>query len=732
MSIQFLINMKNHLRVLAMAAGLIAPSSFAAGLLSPVGSNLPELELRQQHVEVTVQDSFVTTTVEQVFANPGFDDVDALYSFPVPEGAVVSEFTVWIDGQPVTGEVFEKQKARDLYAQEKAAGRETALAEQKGYQRFELNVSPVRAGQETRIRLQYLQAADISTGIGRYVYALESGGVDEEKLNFWTANEKVTERFHFRLNLRSAYPVDALRAPNISDAKITQIAPGEWVFEIDRRAQNSRHAATELIAETEDDSAGQNNMRPVGLPGNHQAEALTLQKEFNQLLDPTIAANAVSKLDQDIVVYWRLAENLPGSVEMIAHREPGEAKGTFMLTLTPGDDLKLIEEGRDWIFVLDISGSMKGKYSTLAEGIRLAFDRLKSGDRFRIVLFNDQARELTNGWTEISPATVAEYRDKVSAVQPGGGTDLFAGIEKGLRGIDKQRTTGMILVTDGVANVGETQKRGFVKLMRMYDARLFTFIMGNEANRPLLKSIAKESNGFALSISNSDDIVGKIMEATQRMNHQAMHNVKLKLEGVRTDDLTPERIASVYRGQQMIVFGHYWQAGQVRLDLEAEISGEDKSYHTAFNLPERATAHPEIERMWAFAKIQALKDEADLLDDSSDVKQAITGLAVEHGLVTENTSMLVMREEVFRERGIERKNAQRVAKEHKAQQQRAQQPVKSTRVDTAQMGNEPMYKDARPTFSGAGGFDVYWLLLLLPVWLTVAFQTLTRTKRSGK
>lgn len=50
----------------------------------------------------------------------------------------------------------------------------------------------------------------------------------------------------------------------------------------------------------------------------------------------------------------------------------GTKRGTFMLVVTPGEDLQPIREGRDWIFILDVSGSMAGKYATLADGVRRA------------------------------------------------------------------------------------------------------------------------------------------------------------------------------------------------------------------------------------------------------------------------------------------------------------------------------------------------------------------------
>jgi len=79
---------------------------------------------------------------------------------------------------------------------------------------FDIRVAPVRAGQDTRIRLVYLQPIAIDHGIGRYVYPLEEGGVDEAKLAFWTASTEVQERFRFDLRLRSGYPVETVLRPD--------------------------------------------------------------------------------------------------------------------------------------------------------------------------------------------------------------------------------------------------------------------------------------------------------------------------------------------------------------------------------------------------------------------------------------------------------------------------------------------------------------------------------------
>ncbi len=654
---------------------LLPVSALAAGLLTPSDGSLADFEIRNHEVKVIIEDGYAITTVDQTFNNPHQIDLEAIYSFPVPEKAAVAEFTVWIDGNPVTGEVLEKQQAKQVYESEKSAGRDAGLMEKDSYKTFDIKVSPVRALQDTKIRFAYIQPAHVDTGMGRYVYPLEEGGVDEHKLAFWTANESVQESFKFNLELKSAYPVDAVRLPNHPAASIVQ--------------NDNQHWQVDLTSSSIDRLEGQ----PSGSQANQPAFTL----------------------DQDLVVYWRHQTGLPGSVDLVTYKPEGARKGTFMLTLTPGDDLQPITEGSDWIFVLDVSGSMQGKYATLVDGVQRALGKMRPNDRFRLVLFNQSAWELTSGYINATPEQVQHYSDALLKVQPGQGTNLYEGLVKGLARIDADRTSGIVLVTDGVANVGETQQRKFIELIAKKDIRLFTFIMGNSANRPMLQALTRESHGFALNVSNSDDIVGKILEATSKVTHESLHGVKLDIDGIRTSDLTPEKIGSLYRGQQMIVFGHYWGDGVADIRLKGKVSGQSKQYSTQINFPAVATLNPEIERLWAYAAIEDMMQEIHDFGEDADLKQAVTDLSIQYGLVTDYTSMVVVRDEVFDQLGIQRQNRKRLETEQQARQQRVSQPVSSNRVDTAQ----PMFQSNRSSHSGGSGAFDGWLMAVLSLLLAV-------------
>jgi len=663
------ITQKLVLPALMLVSALLIPGiTQAAGLLTPADGSGAKLDIREHHVDVVIEDGYAITTVNQVFFNPHGSDFEAIYSFPVPSKAAVAEFTVWIDGKPITGEVLEKKQARQVYESEKAAGRDAGLMEQDGYKTFDTRVSPVRAGQATRIRFAYIQPAHIDTGIGRYVYPLEEGGVDEQKLAFWTANEAVHEAFSFKLELKSAYPVEAVRLPNHPQALVAQEDAARWSVDL----SNTAAAVEEGV-----------NANATGQP--------------------------VFTLDKDLVVYWRHQAGLPGSVDLVTYKPDAGKRGSFMLTLTPGDDLQPIVEGSDWMFVLDVSGSMQGKYNTLADGVQRALGKMRVNDRFRIVLFNSSARELTNGYVAATPENVQYYSQAVAQVKPGDGTNLYAGLKMVLGAIDADRTSAIVLVTDGVANVGETRQRKFIELINKKDVRLFTFIMGNSANRPLLQALTRASNGFAANVSNSDDIVGKILEATSKVTHQSLHGVKLSIGGIKTADLTPKTIGSLYRGQQLVVFGHYWGDGLADIRLGGKISGQQKDYSTRIEFPASTDLNPELERLWAFAAIEDMQAEMVDFGEDADLKQAIVDLSTEYGLVTDYTSMIVVREEVFDTLGIKRQNQQRVRVEAQAQRQRASQPVSTNRVDNS----EPMFTSSRPSHNGGGSFEVASLMLLL-------------------
>ena len=87
------------------------------------------------------------------------------------------------------------------------------------------------------------------------------------------------------------------------------------------------------------------------------------------------------------------------------------------------------------------------------------------------------------------------------------------------------------------------------------------------------------------------------------------------------------------------------------------------------------------------------------LTPATEGDNAIEHLGVQYQLVTDQTSMVVMSDESFAHRNIERRNQARVATEHTAQAVRATQAPVNHRVDQAQ----PMYTQPAHSLNTGGG-----------------------------
>jgi Ca-activated chloride channel family protein len=307
-----------------------------------------------------------------------------------------------------------------------------------------------------------------------------------------------------------------------------------------------------------------------------------------------------------------------------------------MLVVTPGIDLQPLSRGADYTFVLDVSGSMQDKIATLARGVVKVLGQMQPTDRVRIITFNQAATEITSGWVPTTPDNTARLIQAVEALRANGSTNLYAGLDLALHNLDDDRATSIVLVTDGVTNTGNLEPRDFHRLMQRYDIRVFGFLMGNNANWPLIQTITDASGGFYASVSNADDIIGQILLAKSKILHESLHNVTLKIDGVPVSELTDTSFPKVYRGQQLVIFGRYAQSGTAQVSLSARLTGADKTYTTRFTFPHTDTENPELERLWALARMNqlgAMRRIGTITD--TEAENTIRQLGLDYQLVTD-------------------------------------------------------------------------------------------------
>lgn len=144
--------------LIAMCQGLIAPAC-ADGIIiidPPPGVDVrldQALAIKYHHVDVNIKDQVATTRVDQVFINDNPWEAEGTYIFPLPEGAAVSDFVMWVDGKPVRGEILEADQARAIYNDIVQRMKDPALLEYVGRRALNASIFPIPSGGERRIEL---------------------------------------------------------------------------------------------------------------------------------------------------------------------------------------------------------------------------------------------------------------------------------------------------------------------------------------------------------------------------------------------------------------------------------------------------------------------------------------------------------------------------------------------------------------------------------------------------
>jgi len=135
---------------------------------------MTQLVIRYHRVTIKIENQVAVTHVDQVFYNPNDWAVEGIYMFPIPIEAVVSEFTLWVDGEPVKGEILDALQARQTYEEIVSSLRDPALLEYAGQGAVRARIFPIPPQGERRIELEYSQVLAAEGGLVRYIYPLST------------------------------------------------------------------------------------------------------------------------------------------------------------------------------------------------------------------------------------------------------------------------------------------------------------------------------------------------------------------------------------------------------------------------------------------------------------------------------------------------------------------------------------------------------------------------------
>jgi len=589
----------------AVAASLGASNVNAAGLLIADGGFGGVLEIKEQNVHVTINNGIAVTEVEQVFVNTENRIVEALYTFPVPKAASVSNFSMWISDKEMIGEVVEKQRAREIYESYKQTKRDPGLLEQVDYKRFEMRIFPIAPAAEQRVKLTYYQELDSDADWATYVYPLAT--VTREGLD-----EQTKGHFSVTVDAKSEVPILAMESPS-------------------------------------------------------HGEKIVIAKNGDQYWRASME-NPAGALDRDVVLAIH-SERAKTGFDVITSKTAGN-DGYLQLSLTAGKELEAANTGMDYVFVLDVSGSManSGKLPLSRESLQSFIDALGPEDRFELITFNISPTTLFNEARPTNEENLKLAVDFLASQRALGGTVLRPAIETAYRYRNPDRTLNVVILSDGITE--QTEQRELVQLIkqRPAGARVFSIGVGNEVNRPLLEQMANEAGGLAAFISQGDDFKRQADAFRRKLTKPAASNLKIEFVGGGVYDVEPTVLPNLYHGMPLRVYGRYRDAGPAKIVIKGDVQGQAFEQAVEVDLPASDDANPEIERMWAWKRVDQLLAAARAQGNMSPVIGEVVKLCEDYSIVSEYASFIVLENDAEYQRWkIERKNLNRIERDRQAQ-----------------------------------------------------------------
>ncbi len=576
-----------------------------AGLLIADGGLGGKLKIVEQDVHVTLNNGVAVTHIDQVFLNTENRIVEALYTFPVPNGASISNFTMIINGQEMVGEVVEKQRARQIYESYKVQRRDPGLLEQVDYKTFELRVFPIAAGAQQRISITYYQQLDFDHNQITYVYPLATTSKAE-------IDAKTHGKFAFTIDVKSEIPILNLVSPSHRED-----------FVVTQPTANYTRASLEV---------------------------------------------AEGDLNRDVVIALDIERPKTG-VDVITSKE-SENDGYFMLSLTAGKELAEVATGMDYLFVVDISGSMAndGKLSLSRSAVTSFISELGPEDRFDVMTFNTNP-ELQFGQLRAVDADAKKLSDEfLRSKRARGGTALRPAIATAYKFKASDRPLNVVVLSDGMTEVAEQAELLSAIRSAPSGTRVFCIGIGNDINRPLLKQVAEQAGGLAAFISHQDDFGRQAQAFRRKLMRPVATNVKISVDGVEAFDIVQEQLPDLFYGAPLWLTGRYREAGTARIKVSAEVMGQPFEQTLEINFPDVDVANPEIERLWAYQKVQVLMDELRARGENQESVGRIVQLCEGYSIVSEYASFIVLENDAEYVRwAIERRNVNRSGRDRAAQ-----------------------------------------------------------------
>ncbi|MEG1255634.1 VIT and VWA domain-containing protein [Clostridium sp.] len=116
-----------------------------------------KITLKRVDIEGNVCGEFVEFTISHVYENTGEEDVKGVYTFPIPDTAVISGFEANIGGRLIKGKVEDKREIEKIYANITDDAENKITLEELNKENFKMSIGTILKGETVTIKISYIE-----------------------------------------------------------------------------------------------------------------------------------------------------------------------------------------------------------------------------------------------------------------------------------------------------------------------------------------------------------------------------------------------------------------------------------------------------------------------------------------------------------------------------------------------------------------------------------------------
>jgi uncharacterized protein YegL len=538
------------------------------------------LNVKSVKITTKIDAQVATTKVEQVFENETPYRLEGSYFFPIPESASLSDFAIYDGNKRLSGEVMEKNKARQIYNEIVRRQIDPGLLEYVGKDLFQASVFPIEPRSTKKIELTYSQVLKNEGGTVSYRYDLGSGRrIQQQPIKEIAAS----------LEINSPIDLKNIFSPShkISISKDSE-----------RKARLSFEGAG---ADTQKDF-----LLYYSLSEKDFGLSLLTHREpgkdgyFLMLISPKSNVGEQERVAKDIVFVLDTSGSMSG--EKIEKAKAALKFGVESLS------------ARDRYNIISFSGEEHLMKASLIEADR---EGKQAGVKF---IENLQAE----GGTNINDSLVTAFKQFQSGDRPA----MIVFLTDGLP------TVGTTDVQQIIKNVANGNKA---------NVRLFSFGVGYDVNTNLLDKLSADNRGTSDYIEPQEDLEVKVSNFFARVNYPVLSDLKLDFGGIEAELMYPRAIGDLFKNSQLVLVGRYKNSvNNATVRLTGKMAGRDATFTFANQaFPNERDENKFLPRLWAVRRVGYLLEQIRLNGENKELRDEIVGLGTRFGIVTPYTSFLV-------------------------------------------------------------------------------------------